>query len=245
MLHKPDISRVSDRRNEMMLLKPQFRTIIYIAMIWAISDLGYYFLLPQLGVTPEYNESSLAIALYYSYWVGFCIVLFWPLYATWQLQSRWQPFENRLVSVSIWTVFFLGAVAFVGYVMPALPPFVAPKGKVPPELPLADMWYFSPKSVDILFQQLLVASLVLSLAALETSLVRISIACAALFGASHLLLLFGGAPVGYVLRFTIAASVFGFIFTYLMLRVRNGLAYSYIAHWSFYAGVIVLSRAAF
>ena len=50
----------------MMLLKPQFRTIIYIAMIWAISDLGYYFLLPQLGVTPEYNESSLAIALYYS-----------------------------------------------------------------------------------------------------------------------------------------------------------------------------------
>jgi len=229
----------------MSLLKPQFRPIAYIALIWVISDLGYYFLLPRLGVTPAYNESGLAIALYYSYWVGFSVVLFWPLYATWQIQSRWQPFENRLVSVSIWTVCFLGAVAFVGFVMPALPPFITPEGKLPPELPLADSWYFLPKSVDVLFQQLLVASLVLSLAALETSLMRIAVICAVLFGASHLLLLFGGAPVGYVMRFTFAASVFGFVFPYLMLRVRNGLAYSYMVHWSFYAVVIVLSRTAF
>lgn len=229
----------------MSLLKPQFRPIAYIALIWVISDLGYYFLLPRLGVTPAYNESSLAIALYYSYWVGFSVVLFWPLYATWQRESRWQPFENRLVSVAIWTVCFVGAVAFVGFVMPALPPFITPEGKLPPELPLADSWYFLPKSVDVLFQQLLVASLVLSLAALETSLMRIAVICAVLFGASHLLLLFGGAPIGYVIRFTFAASVFGFVFPYLMLRVRNGLAYSYMVHWSFYAVTIVLSRTAF
>lgn len=222
-----------------------FRPVALIAAIWIVSDLGYYFLLPRLGVIPEYNQSGMAIALYYFYWVGLVVVLFSPLYLTWQEQSRWRTFDNRLVSGLIWTFFFLGAVLFVGLVIPALPPFVAPEGSTPPELPLANPWYFLPKSVDILFQQLLVAALVLSLSALGSNLRSIAITCAALFGGSHLLLLFGGAPVGYVVRFTVIATLFGLIFPYLILRVRNGLAYSYFIHWSFYALIVVIARTEF
>ena len=227
------------------LLTSRLRPIVLIALIWMASDLGYYFLLPRLGVTTEYNQSGMAIALYYFYWVGLCVVLFSPLYLTWQEQSHWGTFDNRFVSGSIWTIFFIGAVLFVAYVVPSLPAFVAPQDATPPELPLANPWYFLPKSVDILFQQLLVAALVLSLAALGTNLRNMAITCAVLFGGSHVLLLFGGAPVGYVVRFTIVASLFGLIFPYLMMRVRNGLAYSYIAHWSFYALVIVVARVDF
>ncbi len=226
-------------------IESQWRPIALIALIWIISDLGYYFLLPKLGVSPEYNQSGLAIALYYSYWVGLSVILFWPLYATWQDQSRWITFENRFVSGLLWSSFFVGAVFFVGYVMPNLPPFQIPIGATPPELPLADPWYFLPKSIDILFQQLLVAALVLSLSTVEMSLQRISIICSTLFGASHVLLILGGAPIGYVIRFTVMASLMGFVFPYLLLRVRNGLAYSYFAHWSFYALVIILARTKF
>lgn len=216
--------------------------VALIGFIWVLSDLGYYFLLPRLGITGGYTDNSMPIALYYFYWVGLCVVIFTPLYSTWQEHSRWGAFENPILSAAVWTVFFVSTVLFVGYVIPALPPFVPPPGVHPPELPFADPWYFLPKSVDILFQQLLVAALVLSLASFGYSFRRISITCAALFGASHLLLLFGGAPFGYVLIFSLVASVFGLVFPYLMLRVRNGLAYSYFAHWSFYAAVVMIAR---
>jgi hypothetical protein len=126
--------------------------------------------------------------------------------------------------------------------MHTLPPFNAAGRLNPPDLPQADPWYFLPKSVDILFQQLLVVALVLSLTGAGQSFRRVSQTCGALFGISHLLLLLGGAPVGYVVRFTAASTVFGLIFPWLLLRVRNGLAYSYILHWVFYAAALILSR---
>ncbi len=54
------------------------------------------------------------------------------------------------------------------------------------------------------------------------------------------LLAFGGVPIGYVIRFMISATAFGLLFPYLILRVPNGLAYSYIVHWFYYAVSVVL-----
>ena len=104
----------------------------------------------------------------------------------------------------------------------------------------ATPWYFLPKSIDILFQQLLVVALVLALAAQRYSLRRISVYCAVIFGAAHALLAFGGVPLGYVIRFMISAAAFGFLFPYLILRLPNGLAYSYVVHWLYYAVSVVL-----
>jgi hypothetical protein len=213
-----------------------------IALVWFLSDLGFYFLLPALGITPDYNQSGVAIALYYVFWGGVAVITFWPQYATWPHFARWPSFNNRLASLGIWTLAFAGAVWFVVWVLPGLPAFDIREGVTPPALPLANSWYFLPKSVEILFQQLLVMALVLTLAARGTSLGRISLACALLFGAAHLLLAFGGAPWGYVARFTAMAGLFGLAFPYLLLRVPMGLAYSYMTHWAFYALLLTLVR---
>jgi len=216
-------------------------TTALIAAIWVASDLGYYFLLPALGVKPDYNAGSIAITLYYVFWAGIAVIAFWPQYASWSRYTRWATFENRLASFVVWFLAFAGAVLFAGYVLPALPPF-SPRGVNPPELPLATPWYFLPKSVEILFQQLLVVALVLTLSTQNHSLRKISITCAVLFGGAHLLLAFGDVPWGYVARFATLAAVFGFAFPYLILRVPNGLAYSYVTHWGYYAMTVVMAR---
>lgn len=213
-----------------------------IAALWVVSDLGFYFLLPALGVTPDYNDSGMAVALFYAYWVGLSVILFWPVYATWADHARWPTFARPGVSAVVWTLFFVGAVGFVAWLMPVLPPFDAMGRENPPDLPQADPWYFLPKSVDILFQQLLVVALVLVLAGGGRSLRMIAVTCALLFGASHVLLILGGAPVGYVVRFTVMATLFGLCFPWLLLRVRNGLAYSYMLHWAFYAAAVLIAR---
>jgi hypothetical protein len=40
----------------------------------------------------------------------------------------------------------------------------------------------------------------------------------------------------------VAAALFGLIFPHLILRVPNGLAYSYIVHWLYYAITVAMPR---
>jgi hypothetical protein len=103
-------------------------------------------------------------------------------------------------------------------------------------------WYFIPKAAEILFQQLLVAALVLALANSGYAMQTISFVCAGLSGAMHALLVLGGMPVAYVVRFVAAASVFGFVFPHLLLRLPNGLAASYSLHWLYYLITIVMAH---
>ncbi|GLS37449.1 hypothetical protein GCM10010869_30420 [Mesorhizobium tianshanense] len=217
-------------------------TIALIAGIWIASDIGYYFLLPALGEKSDYNDGPIAIALYYLFWTGIATIAFWPQYASWPRYARWAMFENRLTSIIVWSLAFGASVVFAAYVLPALPPFELREGTTPPELPFATPWYFLPKSIEILFQQLLVVALVLTLAAENRSLRTISLCCAALFGAAHVLLAFGDVSWGYVARFATLAAVFGLAFPYLILRVPNGFAYSYVTHWGYYAVTVVMAR---
>jgi hypothetical protein len=215
-------------------------TLAQIAVVWTISDIGYYFLLPALGVQPNYNHGPVAITLYYAFWVGIAVITFWPLYGTWSLYGRWTTFQNRLASYVVWSLSFAGCLLFAAYVLPNLPSIHWKESWAPPEMVVATPWYFLPKSIDILFQQLLVVAFVLALAAQQYSIRRISIYCAIAFGMVHALLAFGGVPLGYVIRFMISAAAFGLVFPYLILRVPNGLAYSYIVHWLYYAISVVL-----
>lgn len=210
--------------------------IVQIAAIWILSDLGYYLLLPALGVELSYNTGPMAISLYYLYWTGVAIIAFWPLYA------RWVRFDDRIASYAVWTLAFGGGIWFVAAVMPALPATDWSQPWTPPDVRLATEWYFLPKSIDILFQQLLVAALVLALAADGASLRRTSLLTAAIFGGAHVLLALGGAPVGYVIRFVVSATLFGLVFPTLILRVPNGLAFAYIVHWLYYAVTASMAR---
>ena len=217
-------------------------TLALIAGLWIASDIGYYFVLPALDQKSNYNDGPIAITLYYIFWVGISVITFWPVYASWPRYARWATFENRLSSFAVWTLAFAGAVLFAAYVLPSLPPFNWRETWDPPELPLATPWYFLPKSIEILFQQLLVVALVLTLSAEKFSLRKMSIYCAVLFGGTHALLAFGGVPWGYVTRFATLAAIFGLAVPYLILRVPNGFAYSYVTHWGYYAVTVVMAR---
>jgi hypothetical protein len=224
-----------DRKKVTLLL-----TVAQIAAIWSVSDLGYYYLLPILGVQPNYNDGSVAVTLYYAFWIGIAVITFWPVYARWPRYGKWRTFDNRLTSYLVWSLSFAGCLLFAAYVLPLLPSIHWKESWNPPEMVVATPWYFLPKSIDILFQQLLIVALVLALAAQHYSTRRISVYCAIVFGAGHALLALGGVPDGYVIRFMISAAAFGLLFPYLILRVRNGLAYSYVIHWLYYAASVVL-----
>ena len=217
-------------------------TLVQIAAVWTVSDIGFYFLLPVLGLPASYNAGSVAIALYYVFWVGIAVISFWPLYASWPLYGGWGTFENRVTSYVVWSLSFAGCILFAAYVLPLLPPPAWAESWSPPEIRVATPWYFLPKSIEILFQQLLIVALVLALSAQQYSIRKISTYCALAFGAAHVLLVFGEVPPGYVIRFMVAATAFGFMFPYLILRVPNGLAYSYIVHWLYYAVTVVMPR---
>ena len=230
------ISSTTNGRQRVALLP----TLTQIAAVWGISDAGYYFLLPPLGVAPGYNNGPVAIALYYVFWVGISVILFWPLYATWPHYAKWSTFENRLISSALWTGSYGGSIAFAAYVLPLLPIVNWTESWTPPEFIVATPWFFLPKSIDILFQQRLIVALVLVMSAQGFGLRKISLYCAMLFGAMHVFLAFGDVPVRYVVRFMISAGVFGLIFPYFILRVRNGLAFSYLTHWLYYVVSVTL-----
>ncbi len=220
------------------------RNLGLIAAIWILSDLGYYFALPALSFEPNYNHDPIAAATYYVFWVGVAVITFSKICTSWRSFSQWELFENRPRSLALWAVFFALAITFTAYVLPGLPPFEWPPEWGPvPELPQAQPTYFLPKSFDILFQQILILALVLSLAREGFTLRHISLACGALFGGVHVLLMFDAVGWSYVVRFAVVATLFGLIFPVLILRVRNGLAYSYAVHWFYYALTVFLARA--
>jgi hypothetical protein len=219
--------------------------VIQIAAIWSVSDIGFYFLLPVLGQQPSYNAASIASALYYVFWIGIAVITFWPLYTSWALYTKWTTFENRWTSYAVWSFALAGCILFATYLLPMLPAPQWTQSWSPPEVRDATPWYFLPKSIEILLQQLLVLALVLALAAQRYSLKKISVYCAVAFGIAHILLAFTGVPPGYVVRFMVAATAFGFAFPYLILRVPNGLLYAYIVHWLYYALTALTPRLVF
>ena len=221
---------------------PLASILVRIAAVWILSDLSFYLILPALGLTGSYNGGSVAVSVHYVYWTGIAIIAFSPLYAEWLRTSPRAAFEQRFTSYLLWSVSFAGFVLFAAYVLPLLPPPVWDQSWDPPEVRVATSLYFLPKSIEILFQQLLILALVLALAARGHSLRRICGICALAFGSMHVLLALGGMPTGYVVRFMVAATAFGLVFPILILKAPNGLAYSYILHWIYYAVTVAMPR---
>jgi hypothetical protein len=214
-----------------------------LAAFWLAADIAYYFGLPAFGRSPNYNEDPIAISIFYLFWVGLVVIAFWPLYATWPRVAPWPVFRSRLTAALIWCVMFAGGLAYVSIALPSMSPAFWPEVFGPaPDLIVASEFYFLPKSIEILFQQLLVLALVLALSRQGVRLWQISVLCAALFGAMHVLLILTEMPLGGVLRFTLFATAFGLLMPALFLRVPYGIAVSYGLHWLYYAATIYMAR---
>jgi len=217
-----------------------WQIIAEIGSVWIISNIAYYLFRPLLGPAGGYNGRPVEMALYYLFWVAVAGIAFQHFY------NGWKAVAHRPSTYA--SMLFLGTL-IAGYLLFILPAFPQiqwdPAVRPPSELLFASPWYFLPKSMEILLQQVLIAALALAFTARGFSLKTTSYWCAACFGSAHLLLVLGGASAAYVLVFTSSAVAAALVFPYLILRVRNGFVYSYFLHWAFYAVAVILTRVLF
>ena len=206
--------------------------------LWSLSSLGYFWLSDVLGAEIGYNDAPLVFALYYGVFCLISAIVFRTLYRDLLADEA----TKYLLPVLAMAALFAGYTLLV---LPRLPATVWSHDTAPVEFFWATPSYFLPKSVEILFQQLLVAALVLSINRLGVSMLRLSISVALLFGGFHLTLAFSYPNPLYVLRYSVAAMAFGAMVPWLLLRVRKGLLFSYAIHWGYYALDIVAIHVAF
>lgn len=197
-----------------------------IGLLWSVSSIGYYQIKDVLGLSNGYEDAPF---VYSAYYLGFTIL------AALLFQHRlrkWHPLAHGVLPIL--AVFGMIAV-FTLIVLPALPEIdvsLAPLD--PPEFMFADAMYYVPKSFEILFQQVLILTIVLIFHALGWQILQVGLLTAALFGLFHVSLIFNDATPLYVARFTIAAICFGAVVPSLMLTLRNGATLSFGLHWGFY-----------
>ncbi len=205
-------------------------TLALVGALWSLSSWGYYALVSAMGLDSGYDEAPVLFAAYYVLWASVVLLIFRPVFKG--LLSRPVFFGHALALAPI----LIAYGAFVSLALPLLPDvsvFRAPSN--PPEFMFASAWYYLPKSADILFQQVLVAAIVVRAHRAGMALGGISVMLALLFGGFHLTLAFSGFSPLYVARFTLAATIFGLVIPWLYLRSRHGFRWAYALHWGFYA----------
>tara|TARA_R100000687_G_scaffold81402_1_gene78369 strand:- start:4211 stop:4951 length:741 start_codon:yes stop_codon:yes gene_type:complete len=201
-----------------------------VAVLWIVSSWCYYALVDALSLDSGYNDAPIVFAIFYIVWSGIALILFRSVLAVHTTPRRLVGHVIALAPIMLIYAFY------VTVLLPLLPDVSVKRAPAnPPEFMFASAWYYLPKSIDILFQQILVAAMILGAHRARISLRMMSVGLALLFGGLHLLLIFDGMTLLYVTRFTIAATIFGLLLPYLYLRTRNGFRWAYGMHWSFYA----------
>lgn len=221
----------------------QVRVLGWLAGFWLVSDLGYYFGLPSLGIGTDYNAHPMPVATFYLFWSGLAAIVFWPLYSRWNADGPFPTPGNRVLVAAIWIATFGTVLVFLHWGLPRLPQATWPADLgEPPDLLMATPAYFFPKTVEIVFQQLLVLAMIVSLSLDGLPLRTITFFSALLFGGMHILLAFSGIPPRAVIMFIVGATLFGAILPKLLLQTRFGLAAAFALHWTFYAAVLIQAR---
>jgi len=215
-------------------------TIVVLATAWSLASFGYFWSVPLLDAEIGYNDAPWFFAFYYGLWSLAVFLVFRSTFGKWA--GSFQP-GTYAPLIALMILVFGGYALFV---LPRLPMTEWPfDGYSPVEFFWATSWYFLPKSLEILFQQLILAALVLALDALKLTLKQISITLALLFGGFHLTLALSNDNPVYVLRYSFAATLFGLVVPWLILRVKGGFLISYAIHWTFYAIDIALIHFVF
>ena len=211
-------------------LRAMLPTLALVAVFWSISSWGYYALVEALALESGYDDAPILFAGYYLCLAGIGLLAFRNVFAR-QL-SRPALFGHAIALAPI----LIAYGAFVALALPLLPDVSIYRAPLnPPEFMFASAWYYLPKSADILFQQVLVATMVLRAHRARIPFWMISLLTAVLFGGFHLTLALDGFTPLYVARFTVAASIFGLMIPWLYLRTRHGFRWAYGLHWGFYA----------
>ncbi len=206
--------------------------------MWTLFNIGYYLALPAFGYAINYDTSPVIIMAYYMLCACITIAYFWKTYHSWfRLDSR--VFWYAVLSLSLSTILWI----FV-YLFSFFPTLHGPTVSTYTDIIRATPWYFLPKSMEILVQQLLVSVLVIELYEHYKSLKAVIIGYAICFGGAHIILFFfNHSSAQYSTIMTTGAFLSSFIFPYLMLKIRGGFVYTYALHFAFYIALAAIFHA--
>jgi len=218
---------ISNHKNQNQ--KSLFRIFFEIVAVWTVANIGYYTVIPYFGFQISYNSSPIAISIYFFLWSVFCAIYFREVYLRkFRADSR------------IWLYGFLSlasALLLFGLVktFSLMPELYGPILSTYTDLVLATPWYFLPKALEILVQQLLLTVLIIELASKFHTLQKVVFYYLLAFAGAHILQFYiSSAPAQYAVVFTISAMLSAFVFPYLILRIRGGFIYVYMIHFLFY-----------
>lgn len=212
------------------------KTLGHVTVLWVGVMVGYYLVLPRFGYSIGYNSHPILVASYYGWWILIALFAFREIYLT-RLPSA-SDLRADVIRSGFFALVASGFLWAFSYLEAPHIPVLEPAT----DLLLASPWYFLPKSVELLLQQLLIAAFVLELDREGFSLRTISVAYAGAFGGAHLLLLLSGSFPPTVLIMTLAAVISATLFPFLMTRVSHGFLYAYMSHWVFYAALAIILR---
>lgn len=225
------------------LIGPRWTNLVIVVCLilstWTLSSIGYYEITDALGLPHGYNDAPWLLSVYYGFWALLVYWLFRSDFSRWtRLRS---PGEDPFAPVLLLVCF----AAFSLKILPRLPTPEPPQGVPVADIVFAQSWYFVPKTFEVLLQQILLTALVFELQALKIGLARMTLLIAALFGGFHLSLALTEATDFYVARYTVAATLYGLVFPYLILHKRNGFILAFGLHWGFYAFDTTMGHFAF
>ena len=208
---------------------PFIRVLGEIVAVWTLANIGYYLVLPMFGLQLSYNSFPVAIALYFFIWAVASIFIFWKVY------KRWFGFDSHVWLSGVLSLGSALVLLVLVYLFSLLPVISGPSLSAYTDILFATPWYFLPKSIEILVQQLLITVLVLELFFRFQTLKNVVIGYALCFGGAHIVLyILNGAPAPYSIAMTLGAFLSSLMFPYLILKVRGGFVYSYMIHFVFY-----------
>lgn len=217
---------------------PLYTILGKVTALWAVANVGYFLFAPVFGYDASYNASPIQMAVYFLFWVGVSVWVFWDL------------FRPRFARTSLLWAYgglcLLAAALVWGlvYTFSFLPALQGPVLAPYTDLLLATPWYFLPKAAELLMQQVLIAALVWGLWHHFHSLPRVVLSYSVLFGGGHVMLfLLSSAPTPHATAMTLAALISALVFPYLLLRVRGGFIYSYLIHFVFYIALALVLHA--
>lgn len=216
---------------------PLYKIIGEVAALWTLANVGYYVALPLFGFQLNYSSAPIVIAGYFFVWAMISTFFFWDLFRK-SVQRK-----NRIWLYGILSLASAALIWGMLYLFSSLPLLQTSHLPFDPDILFSTPWYFLPKSIEVLVQQILIAILVLEFYSRFNSLKETIISYAICFGGAHILLFsLNGAPTPYALMMILGSLLSSLVFPYLILRVRGGFIYTYVIHLVFYIILATILR---
>ena len=216
---------------------PLYKIVGEVAALWTLANVGYYIALPLFGFQLSYNSAPIVIAGYFFLWALISTFFFWDLF------KKSVTEKHRIWLYGILSLGSAGLIWGMLYLFSFLPALQVPLLSFNTDILFATPWYFLPKSIEILVQQILITVLVLEFYSRFKSLKETIVSYVICFGSAHILLFsINGAPTPYAVMMIAGSILSALIFPYLILRIRGGFIYAYMIHLIFYILLATLLR---